>query len=866
MTKVTSTVLLCGTLALLFGAVRPVAAADKPVQPYVVLIGISEYADKQILPRPHAEADVKALYELFTDKKYLGVDAQHIKLLLGSADSKHPSEPAIHANITKAIQWAANNAGRDDAVLFAFIGQGAPLGDRFCYFGSDATFKDRAKNALAAAEVEHALEKLKSHRFVAFLDVNFKGFNPGKEPAPEINLATRYREFLGNANEDHPAPQGRVLFLATDGLKPSLDLGNHGLFAKVLLDGFKGAADKEGYEPDGVVTVDELAEYFIKELPELARQHGKTKEEKEQRPLVLGSRGSHFELTTNPAVADKIKERLEKFAQLAKDKELSAALTEEGHKLLGRMPKLEALRTLRKNYQRLVDGSLSVEDFQQERTKVLDDMKLKRNVALAFAAKVIQASQVIQKEYVKEVKQGDLVVSAIKGLYARIDEKIPVEIRDRMTNAKELKENELTVLLADAREHLGNREDLANHKDLDFALQRMMSPLDPYTTYIDPEMLSQFKAETGGNFPGIGIQIRIDSARDMLVVVTPIKDSPAYRAGIKAGDVITEIVREVDSNGKRLPKPEILSTKGMPIGDAVKKIKGRAGSKVKLTVEREGVSEPLHFEIRRGMVEVETVLGTHRNPDDSWDYVLDPNYGICYVRLTSFANNTSRDLARVLDKLKKEPGIKGFVLDLRFNPGGLLTSAVEISDMFIDDGLIVTIRPRIGRETPYSGEHDGSLLDFPMVCLVNGHSASGSEIVSACLQDHGRAIIFGERSYGKGSVQNIQPFEEGELKLTTASFWRPSGKNLNKSSTSGKDDAEWGVSPDKGHSVKLAPKERDELEDYLHKLETIPRRDLPAKETKETKTEFKDQQLDAALRYLRDQIKLAARAPAKKAS
>src|SRR5207237_1514097 len=165
--------------------------------------------------------------------------------------------------------------------------------------------------------------------------------------------------------------------------------------------------------------------------------------------------------------------------------------------------------------------------------------------------------------------------------------------------------------------------------------------------------------------------------------------------------------------------------------------------------------------------------------------------------------------------------IKGSVLDLRFNPGGLLDSAVKISDLFIDDGLIVSVRPRVGRETRFTGFREGSLLDFPMVCMVNGMSASGSEIVSAALQDHKQAYIVGERSYGKGSVQNIQRYEDGEIKLTTASFWRPSNKNLNKSSTSGKDEDEWGVTPDK--VVSLTAKERDDLFEAQHNSEICRR-------------------------------------------
>jgi len=238
---------------------------------------------------------------------------------------------------------------------------------------------------------------------------------------------------------------------------------------------------------------------------------------------------------------------------------------------------------------------------------------------------------------------------------------------------------------------------------------------------------------------------------------------------------------------------------------------------------------------------------------------------IGYVRLTNFSNNSYRDLYKVMEKLT-EQGVKGFVLDLRFNPGGLLTSAVKITDLFIDDGLIVSIKPRFGREQRFPGHHTGSLLDFPMVCLVNGYSASGSEIVSAALQDHHRALIVGERSYGKGSVQNIQPFEGGELKLTTASFWRPSNKNLNKSSTNGKDEDEWGVTPDetpdKSYIVKLTSKEREELAEHQRDAEIIQR---PGQPPKAQKSEFKDRQLEAALEYLHGQIKMASRAPAKKA-
>jgi carboxyl-terminal processing protease len=861
-----------GLLAGLCVALLPVLslhAEEGPVShPYIVLVGISQYADKQITPRPHAEADAKALFDLFTDKAYLGVQPEHIKLLLGSEDPKRKSEPATHENILKAVHWVTGQAGAEDLVIFAYIGEGGPLtetGGSLCYFASDTTLKNRAKNSVAAADLGQELDKLKSQRFVALVDVNFHGYGDSPEKIGDATLGTSpYKELRGSDGKDEkgPAP-GRAIFLANNGLSASLDLDKHGLFSQVILDGLKGGADKDGYEPDGLVTVEELSEYLDNELPELGRKFGKTEKEKRQLPYVLPSRGCHFVVTRNPAVTAKVAQRLQKLAELEKSNKLAHDLAAEGRKLLSQMPRFKAQQDLRKEFVSLVDGKLSAEDLAKHRNEILTSLKMKHSEAMVFASKVIQSTEIIREGYVKEVNQGDMVKWAINGLYRQIDEKMPAEIRERLDKAKEMNEKDLTNLLADVRQRLGQREDLANHKDLDISLQRMLQHLDPYTTYIDPDMLGRFTGETEGRFKGIGIQIRTDSSKGGLLVVTPIKGSPAYAAGIKAGDLITKIIREVDAEGNPLATPEIVSTKGMTSDDAVKKIKGKPGTKVKLAIAREGVDHPLEFEVTRSVVEVETVLGINRKGNDEWNFFVDPASKICYVRLTSFARNTFRDLKHVMSKLSKQ-GINGFILDLRFNPGGLLTSATDISDLFIDDGLIVTVRPRVGKESVTRGEHEGSYLNFPMVCLVNGLSASGSEIVSACLQDHERAIIMGERSYGKGSVQNIQPFEGGQLKLTTASFWRPSGKNLNKSSTSGKEDDTWGVTPNRGYSIQLSEKEREQLWEHQRDSEIIVRREAAPKE-KDKKSEFKDRQLERALEYLRSQIKVADKIAAKNA-
>ncbi len=868
LTRWLAAVLAFGLLVLPLRAEQPKPESDATSQPYVVLIGISNYADKQIKPRPHAEDDAKALFELLADKKYLGVDAEHSRLLLGDSAKAPGSQPATRDNILKALHWISDNAKINDLVIFGFFGEGGPLGDtgaQRCYFASDSTFAGRDKDAVAAAEIADALKNLKSQRFCVLLDVDFKGFTTPDKKIAEATLGTiPFKEYLGvDENEEELAKPGRALFsiLSTRGLTRSLDLKNHSVFAASVLKGLQGAADKDGYEPDGLVTVDELTEYLDKEGREQIRTRAQNKEEREQYFVALGGHANHYVLTHNPAVAAKVKEQESKFAQMVQDGKAPQKYAEEGKTLLARMPRLEAQRKLRKEYQALLEGKVDLDKFQSQRKEIVESTKLPRADAENFADKVMHAINTITELYVKKLDKHDMVVWAIKGLYRQVDvtgtmpvlypNKIPEDIAARLKDVADMNTAELTKLLADAREAVGKREDLDKHKDIDYTLKRMLyKHTDPYTTYIDREEKERMARQIRGRFPGVGIQIRKDAATDQLLVVTPIMGSPAYKAGIQAGDLITTVTREVDSEGEPLKKPEVLPTKGMKLNDAVEKITGKPGTKVRLTVQREGAAKPIDFELTRSYINVESVLGYKRKGDDSWDYMIDPQNKIAYVRLTEFQRNSWRDMLRVMQGLIDNGGIKGLVFDLRFNPGGLLDVAYNISDLFIDDGVVVSIRERGKDEKELSGNSRGSLLDFPMVCLVNGYSASGSEIVAACLQDHDRAYIIGERSYGKGSVQHILDFDGGEIKLTVATFWRPSKKNLNKSSTGGKEEEEWGVKPDK--VVKLTAKERGDLEEHLRNTEVIQRKDKPAEVKK-----FEDRQLQEALKYLRTQIRTA---------
>jgi carboxyl-terminal processing protease len=249
------------------------------------------------------------------------------------------------------------------------------------------------------------------------------------------------------------------------------------------------------------------------------------------------------------------------------------------------------------------------------------------------------------------------------------------------------------------------------------------------------------------------------------------------------------------------------SSEGMGPDKAVEVLTGRPGTPVTLTVLHEGEEKTEKITLVRAIIDVPSVLGDHRKPDDSWDYMYDKEDKIGYVRISSFIPNTTEELKKALVELKAE-GMRGLVLDLRDNPGGLLNAAVEISDLFVSEGKIVGTKGRNVAGKDYEAHKEGTHEDFPMVVLVNQNSASASEIVSACLQDNKRAKIVGQRTYGKGSVQNIIELEDGNsvLKLTVATYQRPSGKNIHRFKNA-KDSEDWGVSPDPGLEVKLSPRD-----------------------------------------------------------
>jgi len=384
-------------------------------------------------------------------------------------------------------------------------------------------------------------------------------------------------------------------------------------------------------------------------------------------------------------------------------------------------------------------------------------------------------------------------------------------------------------------------KDVDRRELMEAAIQGMISKLDPYSSYITPQELTQFSEAVEQEFGGIGIQVQIDDQTKRPTVMTPLPGTPAYKAGVRAGDVIMEI------EGK--------STEGFRIDMVVKLLKGKPGEPVTIGVQHAGSETVEQVRIVRDVIHVATVMGDKYKTDETWDYMIDPEKKIGYIRLTHFSRRSADELRDALNQLIAE-GMKGLVLDLRFNPGGLLSQATEISDMFIESGKIVSTKGRNTPERSWEAKKDGTFSGFPMVVLVNHFSASASEIVSACLQDHKRAAIVGERTWGKGSVQNVIELEGGSsaLKLTTASYHRPSGKNIHRF-PGATDDDEWGVMPDKDLELKLSLQETKDYLDYRRDRDVLSKDGPP-------KSEYVDRQLQKGIEVLVKQLADGKSAPA----
>ena len=305
-------------------------------------------------------------------------------------------------------------------------------------------------------------------------------------------------------------------------------------------------------------------------------------------------------------------------------------------------------------------------------------------------------------------------------------------------------------------------DDVNQAEIMDSAINGVLQSLDPYSAYMSPELFKEMQTDTSGEFGGLGIEIGMEAG--VVKVISPIDDTPAERAGIKAGDYIVKIGKE--------------QVQGKSLMEAVKLMRGPVGTSIDLTIRRKNVKKPLEFKITRKIIEVQSVSSN----------IISEEKNIGYIRLKSFNENSDNQFLKSVKKFEKNSKIKGYVIDLRNNPGGLLTQAINITDFFLDDGEIVSTKGRKISETrKFFARKGDEIKGKPIVVLINNGSASASEIFAGALKDHKRAIILGENSYGKGSVQSIIPLRNGGgMRLTISKYYLPSGKSI----------SEVGVTPD----------------------------------------------------------------------
>lgn len=372
------------------------------------------------------------------------------------------------------------------------------------------------------------------------------------------------------------------------------------------------------------------------------------------------------------------------------------------------------------------------------------------------------------------------------------------------------------------------------------AISGMIEALhDPFTLYVPPSEKRNFEKDLTGEYVGIGAQVNIRDG--WLTIVSPLEDSPAFRAGILPDDRVVEI------EGK--------STQGKSVDECIDLLLGEPGTKVKLAIERKG--SRIEMELARAAIKSRSVKGYHRDPKnpEQWEYMIDAERKIAYVRLTQFTPECAQEVMIALNSVNAaQGGVKGLILDLRNNPGGLLSEAITIADLFLKEGTIVSTKGRNVPEEKATAQGPGTLPEFPMVVLVNGQSASASEVLAGALADQKRAIVLGTRSYGKGSVQVVVPLKYGggELKVTQAGYFLPSGRSIHRQD----DSAVWGVDPSDGFFVPLTEEEEIEILLARRDQEVIRQggSSLNVATPDLVKKELKDAQLAAALQTLQAKV------------
>lgn len=451
-----------------------------------------------------------------------------------------------------------------------------------------------------------------------------------------------------------------------------------------------------------------------------------------------------------------------------------------------------------------------------------------------YGRQLIFTINTVSQQYVRPVERSELARMALSGLYEAVRQPVPPGLAGELERASG--EQELLSVIYRARGNLGQQEALKGNQALLLSLQAMARSLDPYSMVLSGEDLRKSKGQDIAS--GVGLDLETLSGEGPLKIKTVIPGGPAQRAGLRPGDLITQIDHQPPGGIKA-----VLLVRGADEQVPLRRFL--------LTVQRGVNGAPREVTLATEPFQPETALGVVREPDNTWNYLLDRDKKIAYLRISTLAGGTAHEVQGVIADLMDQE-VRGLILDLRWCPGGWLTQAIAVAKTFLKDGLVARIESRRPtNENEYSADGDG-IDDLPIVVLINGDTSGGAELIAAALQDNHRALIAGQRSFGKGSIQTMiaLPIPDAELKFTSGSFIRPSGKPLHRFPDSKPSD-DWGVRPDPGNELPISPDLGRQIRDW-YLLQAL--RPGSSSESLTIDDPEADPQRQAALRTLRAKL------------
>ena len=776
---------------------------------WTLVIAVETYHDANIPTAPDASSHVRSLTRLLEDPARFPSIGSRLKVLAGGDSPSAPKSPTA-AHIRSAFGDIARQAQPEDGLLVVLLLSGVSAGDEVRWLAADADPNELEATTILSSELVELMESTGTRHILSIIDpsIDLVTWGPPKKTTPSSTTNVGFRELAG---------PGRRFIASSNGILANIDEWKAASepFFKALVEGLKGSADREGGEPDGWINDQELVD-FVKEKDPKA---------------IAGGTEATFWLGKNPDARPTTEKRRAALEEAFKKKEIDDREYAHGIKLLERMPRFPDDRRLRTAYLSYLSGEMSADDLATLRRQTLTKRNVSEEEGRAFGRTVAEVLGLIRSRHIHPEKATQALALGLRELADQYGDAEEPWVSELIGSLEKLDPMQLEEELTRFRLRLGNRPELTKPA-VDICLRAALSLLDPYSVYLSPDVYRDMKEQVAGHFTGIGVILQENQHASSLPVLLLLPDGPAEKAGMKPGDRITKI--------------DGTAVTDLGISEASQRLLGPQGSKVMLTIDR-GDAAPMEVSLARDEVELESVVGYDRTEAGVWNYWIDRAHGIGYIRIASFASDTADRLRKIIAELTRD-GLKDLVLDLRFNPGGLLTSAINVADVFITEGTMVHIQDRQGGERDEKAHRFGTIENVNLIVLVNSGSASGSEIVAAAIQDSGRGRIAGSRTFGKGSAQDIIPLKDNKaaLKLTSEAFFRPNGKNLERY-RGGRlvvDDV-WGVSPNPDLEIPLFSEETSRLRaDMLRRQFIGQTRD---------KTRPEDRQLEKIVEVLRNE-------------